>query len=54
MSAQGEKSLYEVHFQPGKFCLFNRRLMRRAAAAKALELDAMRTLRDDRRRVGGT
>jgi hypothetical protein len=30
MSAQGEKFVYEIHFQPGKFCLFNRGLMRRA------------------------
>jgi len=52
MSAQGEKSLYETYFQPGKICLFNRRLIRRAAAAKALELDAMRAVRDDRQTDG--
>jgi hypothetical protein len=44
MSAQGEKSVYEIHFHLGKFCLFNRGLMRRTAAA----LDASRGLRDDR------
>jgi hypothetical protein len=48
MSAQGEKSLYEIGFQVGKFCLFNRGLTHRSAAAKPLELDANDSLRDDR------
>jgi hypothetical protein len=48
MSAQGEKSLYEIDFQLGKICLFNLGLTRRRAAAKAVELDAMCSLRNDR------
>jgi len=38
MSVQGEYSVYETRLWLGKFCLLNRNLVGRAAAAKALEM----------------